>query len=229
MNKLRAELVFAATECSAQDMFYALEAVRERLGLEPNDYSSAHEVESIDAAKHLRISGERLSVRGLTIGGSVQDWFQIETESMCLGELTDLVEALIKELQPIQAFIHDAEYNFWQNAADPLEYECSGRSHIGLPKVSNGLPFPLEQEVIDTSANPGRFLIKQGYREAVSSPMWIAESLIGNISQLKTVPKLAVKPIGTHVRIEYNISPFTSADGEQAYVQNAIRGAIYGV
>lgn len=73
----------------------------------------------------------------------------------------------------IQAWVCDVEYDFWQNATDPLEYECGGRSLAGLPMKSNGLPPPLDQMEIDTSGNPGRNVLRQGYIEAIGSAMWL--------------------------------------------------------
>lgn len=75
----------------------------------------------------------------------------------------------------IQAWISDVEYDFWQNATDPLEYESAGRSFSGLPQKSNGLPAPLDQMEIDTSRNPGRSVFRQGYVEAVGSTMWLSD------------------------------------------------------
>ncbi|EJL96144.1 hypothetical protein PMI18_04890 [Pseudomonas sp. GM102] len=75
----------------------------------------------------------------------------------------------------IQAWISDVEYDFWQNATDPLEYECAGRSFADLPQKSNGLPAPLDQMEIDTSGNPGRSVFKQGYVEAIGSTMWLSD------------------------------------------------------
>ena len=73
----------------------------------------------------------------------------------------------------IQAWVSDVEYDFWQNATDPLEYECVGRPLSGLPMKSNGLPPPLDQMEIDISGNPGRNVLKQGYIEAIGSTMWL--------------------------------------------------------
>ena len=73
----------------------------------------------------------------------------------------------------IQAWVSDVEYDFWQNATDPLEYECVGRPLSGLPMKSNGLPPPLDQMEIDTSGNPGRNVLRQGYIEAIGSTMWL--------------------------------------------------------
>lgn len=73
----------------------------------------------------------------------------------------------------IQGWVSDVEYDFWQNATDPLEYECVGRSLSGLPMISNGLPPPLDQMEIDISGNPGRNVLRQGYIEAIGSTMWL--------------------------------------------------------
>ena len=48
------------------------------------------------------------------------------------------------------------EYDYWQNAEDLLLYRVAGRAVEGLRLVSNNLPAPLEQKVVDISANPGR-------------------------------------------------------------------------
>lgn len=74
----------------------------------------------------------------------------------------------------VQAWIADVDYDFWQNAKDPLQYETRGRDYSGLPLVSNGLPPPVEQMEIDTSNNPGRRTLKPGYLEAVGATMWFA-------------------------------------------------------
>ncbi|RQU80160.1 hypothetical protein DF141_05040 [Burkholderia cenocepacia] len=75
----------------------------------------------------------------------------------------------------VQGWVTDVEYNRWQNAKDPLEYEAAGRDFAHLPMKSNGLPPPLEQMEIDISRNPGRWVLRSGYVEAVGSTMWLSE------------------------------------------------------
>lgn len=75
-----------------------------------------------------------------------------------------------------QAWISDAEYDFWQNASDPLQYQNFGRKYSHLKMISNNLPPPLEQKIIDTSNNPGRWSLRQGYVEAVGSTMWLGDA-----------------------------------------------------
>jgi hypothetical protein len=38
---------------------------------------------------------------------------------------------------------------------------------------SNGLPHPLDQMIVDTSHNPGRRLLRDGYVEAIGHRMWL--------------------------------------------------------
>ena len=75
----------------------------------------------------------------------------------------------------VEGWVADVEYNHWQNANDPIEYEAAGRDFSLLPMKSNGLPPPLEQMEIDTSRNPGRWVLRSGYVEAIGTTMWLSE------------------------------------------------------
>jgi len=76
----------------------------------------------------------------------------------------------------VMAWVADCEYEYWQNACDPLEYNVLGKSYAGLPMISNGLPYLLEQQIIDTSRNPGRRILRDGYIEVIGAVMWLGES-----------------------------------------------------
>src|SRR5262249_16020124 len=71
--------------------------------------------------------------------------------------------------------IADAEYEFWQNAEDPLQYDAASRPYDHLPRISNGLPYPLEKQIIDTSRNPGRRVLRRGFVEAIGALMWLGK------------------------------------------------------
>lgn len=73
----------------------------------------------------------------------------------------------------VQGWVIDVEYDHWQNAKDPAEYENAGREWSHLPVRSNGLPPPVERMEIDISRNPGRWMLRPGYVEAIGSPMWL--------------------------------------------------------
>lgn len=110
--------------------------------------------------------------------GAVTAWkhvlISIKDESGSFeGGWDELASDFLEKAIFVQAWISDNEYAFWQNAADPLQYEANGRSYEGLPMKSNGLPPPLEQMEIDISANPGRRIIRAGYVEAIGHRMWL--------------------------------------------------------
>lgn len=99
----------------------------------------------------------------------------------------------------IQAWISDVEYDFWQNAKDPLEYECAGRSFSQLPQKTNGLPAPLTQMEIDTSGNPGRIELRQGYVEAIGSTMWLSDLFWERVGKNKITTLLLLRAQGLEV------------------------------
>lgn len=131
-----------------------------------------------------------------------------------------------------QARLYVTEYDFWQNAQDPLEYGTQGRSYEGLPMKSNGLPPPLEQMVIDTSRNPGRRLLRRGFVEAVGCPMWLGEtfwSITGASREVVCAQKwLRCETwLGEVVRLRTADAPFTTAEGKAGELQEQLRRLLY--
>lgn len=85
----------------------------------------------------------------------------------------DWVANFLPAKEFVQAWTSNVDYDRWQNATDPLQYEAAGRSYDDLPMKSNELPPPLEQMEIDISANPARHILRPGYVEAIGSTMWL--------------------------------------------------------
>jgi hypothetical protein len=75
----------------------------------------------------------------------------------------------------VMGWVADSDYEYWQNAQDPLQYTAAGRSYADLRVISNNLPPPLTQKIIDISANPGRRILRHGYIEVVGAVMWLGE------------------------------------------------------
>jgi hypothetical protein len=131
----------------------------------------------------------------------------------------------------VQAWVADKDYDYWQNAIDPMLYTSAGRDMSGLKLKSNGQPYPSEREIVDTSENPGRWEFRKGYMEAIGSPMWIGENLWKAIgenreSELRALDWLHLtEPQNGILRLESNV-PFN--DETTASEQNALRAAIYG-
>jgi hypothetical protein len=132
----------------------------------------------------------------------------------------------------IMAWIADSEYDHWQNAKDLLEYTVVGRSHEHLPKKSNGLPYPLEQTIIDTSDNPGRRLFRMGYYEVVGATMWLGEpfwKLTGaNRTSIETAEWLQIsKLVPSVTRIQAAPKCFITANGKSGELQRKLRSLLF--
>ena len=130
----------------------------------------------------------------------------------------------------VQAWLVDLEYNYWQNATDPIEYESKGVSFDDLPMKSNGLPPPLEQTQIDTSANPGLRKLCDGYVEAIGAHMWLSENflnLVGkNIEGIERSSEFVVNRIDSSV---YHLScpGGVFVDGTTGEQQQQLRSVLY--
>lgn len=132
----------------------------------------------------------------------------------------------------VQAWVSDVQYDYWQNAKDPLEYDAAGRSYSHLPTKSNGLPPPLEQMEIDTSNNPGRWSLQFGYVEAVGSVMWLGKSfwlIVGESHRdaLLSARWLDAQPIGNGV-IQVITAEHCFCDITSEVTQNKLRAILYG-
>jgi hypothetical protein len=132
----------------------------------------------------------------------------------------------------VMAWLADSEYQHWQNAYDPLQYTAVGRSYAHLPMKSNGLPYPLEQQIIDTSANPGRWKLCIGYHEAIGALMWLGEPfwrLTGADPELATGTSwLRIsKPFPSVIRLEAAEECFRTANGVSGEVQRKLRSLLF--
>lgn len=132
----------------------------------------------------------------------------------------------------VEGWVADVEYNYWQNAKDPIEYEAAGRDFSHLSMKSNGLPPPLEQMEIDTSRNPGRWVLRSGYVEAVSAIMWLSElfwDLVGrNRKSRVNSAELAYTSESTKGILKIRISEHCFISAETADIQDRLRALLYG-
>lgn len=134
----------------------------------------------------------------------------------------------------IQAWVSDVEYDFWQNATDPLEYECVGRPLSGLPMKSNGLPLPLDQMEIDTSGNPGRNVLRQGYIEAIGSTMWLGNLFweragVDRFASISLLESQGFKVYECGKVIKVITSDKVFFDGSTLEKQRALRQILFGL
>ena len=132
----------------------------------------------------------------------------------------------------INARVYNIEYEYWQNASDPLQYETAGKAYKHLPMKSNELPFPLEKTIIDISNNPGRRVLRTGYVEAVSSIMWIGKEFWG-LTNAKQNNVCAQDWIACEVLSDNVIftkaaeSPFVHDEGEELKIQKKLRELLF--
>ena len=78
-------------------------------------------------------------------------------------------------------YIEDYEFNYWQNADRICFYEMWDVPHHNLPKKSNGLPYPLEEKIVDISINSGRDIEYPGMLFAIAPIMWANRRYLNNI------------------------------------------------
>jgi hypothetical protein len=132
----------------------------------------------------------------------------------------------------VMAWMPDEEYDHWQNATHLDDYTAAGRAYNHLPLKSNGLPYPVEETIVDTSGNPGRWTFRTGFVEAVASPMWLGDAfweLTGADRRLvEAADWLRVSHPAEHVmRIDSAEAPFTSAQGQSGETQRRLRALFY--
>ncbi|GAA6143818.1 hypothetical protein [Hydrogenophaga sp. 5NK40-0174] len=216
-------------------------AIMEQSGF-PMEFKENGEEGAIDAGTYLKrveSSGRwsiPLEARGVSFRfGCVSNLKQsfLSVEEVRAGSIAcweDWVVPFFNEKSFVQAWVADVEYEYWQNAKDPLQYEAAGRPHDELPKRSNGLPPPLEQVEIDISRNPGRCVLRSGYVESIGTPMWLSPIFWRYVGKERRAPLLAagwLEPLESGIdRIVLPMQSF--CDGSAGGTQFKLRSALYG-
>jgi hypothetical protein len=233
---------FEILEAEHMDMWAVLHAIKgvlDRLGTRPNfrTYEGATLSEK-QVEERIRKSGipyllvDGLALRAGNLSGRRQSFIIVEEKSDGAASSWDQwVAPFLGWPNFVQAWVANVEYDHWQNASDPLEYTTVGRDMSGLKMKSNGLPPPLEQQVVDTSGNPGRWEFRKGYIEAIGSLMWIGENLWqvtgdNRENELRAINWLHLtEPREGVLRLSSDIH---FSDQTTASEQNSLRAAIYG-
>ena len=99
--------------------------------------------------------------------------------------------------------------------------------------VSNGLLYPMTADIVDTSRNPGRSVLRTGYIESVGATMWLGSAFWQALNRpppdWTSIPALQVERHDELVRIQASSQPFTTSGGEEGEMQAALRRLIFGV
>jgi len=162
---------------------------------------------------------------------------QLDWVSLVSAELTpEFCGTFARELSRtslVMAAVLDRDYDYWQNAEDTLQYKAAGRSHAHLPMKSNGLPPPLTQDAIDISSNPGRRIVKIGFFEIVGYLMWFTD-VFWNLAGVDKAAMYSVSECTITeeapglMRVQAGNKFFSSAEGEEARLQNRLREVLFG-
>lgn len=140
-----------------------------------------------------------------------------------------LIIALSFSGELLIAYVSQEGYDYWQNAKDPAQYTRAGKPLPDLPMKSNGLPFPLEQQIFDTSRNPGRFVHREGYIEAIGSPMWFSDkfwAMLGKEGPSFPVPGVEIRKQAGLTILDAGSEGFDEHSSVE--IQNLLRQSIYG-
>jgi hypothetical protein len=101
-----------------------------------------------------------------------------------------------------------------------------------LPMKRSELPPPLDRMEIDTSRNPGRYIVRKSYIEAVGAIMWFGEPFWERTGASKADVLAAEwlqvsEPYPGVLRVQAADRPFSSPDGEIGEAQARLRSLLF--
>lgn len=168
------------------------------------------------------------------IRNSSLDRFTINSSTPSALPWDDWVAHFADNSNFIMAWVGDSEYDHWQNAYDPLQYSAVNKPYTHLPMKSNGQPYPLERTIIDTSANPGRRILRDGYVEVVGTPMWLGAQFWhlthADQMQVENEPWLRVsRPLPHVTRLQAAEQCFVTAENGSGELQSKLRSILFPV
>src|SRR6185369_10259156 len=109
------------------------------------------------------LTGHDFTFHLASVGNYDLDFLSIKSDSAPVASWDVWADGLILHPGFVMAWLANVDYQKWQNAKDPRSYTMAGRPVEHLPRIPNNLPPPLDRMVIDTSGNPGRRLLCDGY------------------------------------------------------------------
>lgn len=96
---------------------------------------------------------------------------------------------------------------------------------------NNGLPPPLERLIVDTSRNPGRRVLRQGYVEAIGHRMWLSAEFFRRVPDSSQDRLLASNLVEVSERSDGLISVLANhepfRDDSTAEKQSELRGLLF--
>ncbi|MDN5046536.1 hypothetical protein O8C97_01580 [Aliarcobacter butzleri] len=147
-------------------------------------------------------------------------------------DFDEIINIIIQQFNILEIFLVNRKYKVWQNTTDIGLYQKYYGDISNLKLIDNGSPYPLNAIEIDISNNPGRRVIRDGYVEAVSSPMFVGEdfwNIVGTKKEeLEKLDFLNISQINEKtIKIEIkNIDCFI--DESTKDIQNKLRETLFG-
>lgn len=232
------KLVFSYGSTKAISVLETVRSIMKANGLPTRGFTSSGErLDLTKLGSHLDqryfdLQGHGLDLMGGSLPGPSLDFILISSDTQLGISWDSWVEAFTPTPSFTMGYLFDQEYDHWQNADDPQEFLCAGRSILGLPMKKNGIPPPLEKMIVDTSGNVGRWLFHEGYIEAVAATMWLSDRFWplsqGNRDDVVSTEWLQVVAISPKL-IKVTVAPkaFTSAEGVQGRQQRDLRRLLF--
>lgn len=183
--------------------------------------------------KSFELTSKDYSILFGTVARWNLDFLEIKSLSEPIIPWDNWAAQFISDENFVMAWVMNVEYDHWQNAEDPLQYAAADKPYKHLAMKSNGLPYPMEQQVIDTANNPGRWRFRVGYIEAVGATMWFSDlfwRLAGTdkSSLLKTNWLRVTHPSATITKVQAADNCFLTAEGTIAELQRKLRVLLFG-
>lgn len=241
-NRLeKLKIVFCYEGVDGQEILELLLVLFERCGMDKVFYIHDKKVSIGALAKKIKSKGywptgvcaKELDFRYGSVGNRELSYFEVkEKKANVIKNWQEWSNPFLPMPVFIQAWVSDVEYDYWQNACDPIEFTSVGREYLHLPMKSNGLPYPLAQQIVDTAENPGRWLFHIGFIEAIGSTMWLNENFWNYVGQYKKQKLFNESWIRTEV-LENGVVKLVAADEcfmdeSTADKQNRLREILYG-
>ena len=129
----------------------------------------------------------------------------------------------------VSARVIDREYEFWQNASDPLEFTANGRD---VPSERLYVDPVFGDHLIDISGNPGRRVLRDGFVEAVGSPMWLSDLFFlrtgaSRRDVLESELLLQKEEVEGLLRFEATLGQFQQPVGKEGEAQESLRRLLF--
>lgn len=189
----------------------------------------------IDSMRRWKRRPIRFSRDDLDIQFAILERYNLEFFYLKLDEryaVEDWAPNFVSDPALVMGWHADYDYDYWQNADDFLEYQAAGRPIAGLPTKRRNMPPPLDALIIDTSNNPGRSTLRDGFVEVVASTMWLGDKFWA-LTDAKRDQVINENWLN-HSKVAPNVikivawpGPFTSSEGASADRQIRLRRLLF--